>query len=120
MSGRSQSPGHNVGVEGLESESQRKLNVAWKIVLSGDLAHRRATEIGVGRIELCTVESVEELSTELHGQSFVRAKRRVFEEREVEVVHTLRSDVGFGTGVGSITVVRRAACGEHGSVKPML
>ena len=74
----------------LERELQTKLNQAWRIGLSGNLAKSNAVcrarrgvsvEIGRRKCELRVIESVKELSPELKSEPIVRSELRPLEYR---------------------------------------
>ena len=81
-------------VKGSEGYSPGKLNDARQIVLAGYLAYVR-TPAG-GRIELCSVEEVEELSAELEPKSAIRTELRVFECGEIKVLLSVVANVWLG------------------------
>lgn len=109
--------------EGLETKPQRKLDEAWQIVLTGDLAKGSATAApGIGRIELRTIESVEELRAELNAVPFVLTKLGVLKYGEVKVLYAVGAYVRFCSRVAERTSgseVGRVAVREYGSVEPM-
>src|SRR3954453_11921848 len=92
-------PGHEPGMS--EGHSPGKLNDTGQIVLPGHLAKLPAPSLW--RIELCSVEQVEELTPELKAISTIRAKLRVFKGGKVEVLLSVGTDVRLGPRICTIT-----------------
>jgi len=112
---RSSPPGHNR--EKSEGDSPGKLNHARQVVLPAHLAYSAAP--AGRRIELRSVEQVEEFTPELEAKAFSRSKLRVLEGSEIKVLLSVGANVGLGTRIGPITVVIGGAGSEYGSVVPL-
>src|SRR2546430_2030884 len=105
-------------VRRLESEPQRDLDLARKIVLSGYSPKIfAAATAAIRRTELRVVEPVEELCAELDAKPFVWTKLRVLEEGKVKVFHPVSAYVRLGTRVVAVAVI--GAVREYGRIKPV-
>ena len=99
-----------------ERDPPRKLNDARQIVLAAHLAYGAAP--ASRRIELRSVEQVEELTPELEAKSFTRPKLRVLEGSEIKVLLPVGANVGLVTRIGAVTEVIGGAGSEYRSVVP--
>src|SRR5271165_1226147 len=102
----------------LEIKPQAELNDSRQVVLLGYLPKATATAATcIGRTELGSIENVEEFRAELQIKAAFRAKRRVLEERHVEVRHPVGTDVRFRARIIPVAVIRR--CHEGRCIEPM-
>lgn len=104
----------------LESESQGELHDSWKIICAGNLPKTRATTtIRIRRIELYTIEQVEELCAELKAKPFVRTEFRVLEGCKVKIFHSVIPYVWLSPRIITVVVHVRITGREYGRIKPM-
>ncbi len=101
-----------------ESHPYSKLDYSWKIILRRYLAKlSAAATAAVGRAELMPIEAVEKLGAELGAYPLIWAELSVLEQAEVEVLHTVGTNVRLCARIVAVAEIGRSY--EFGRVEPV-
>ena len=95
----------NPGPRRSEAHSQSKLDYAWQVVLGSNRAKVGRSKTRARRIELRSIEDVEEFRPEFEVESVIRAELGVFVRRNIEVLDPVGANVWFCSSVVAVAII---------------